>query len=179
MRRTLCIIICFTVIFILTSCNQREWESTLIPTEISWEEAREIAENKQAELRDFFNNHRALLQELQTQLLPLRDEIDLFSIFLLDSQISASGRNVEKIDLEILDPQLMQQLEQYFDAVGRQQHSPRISVRTISQYLTISFSFRLPNQVEIGIRYTPDFQLERWEHLDGNWFIFVDRLLIE
>jgi len=178
--RLIALVISILFVFLLAACNEREIISSVPPTEISWEEAREIAENKQAEFRVFFNDNRELLEDLQTQLLPLWDEAKLLTIFLMDSQIAATRRVGGEFDLGILAPQLMQQIELYFNLVG-ENNAPRINIDelTSERHHIVSFVFPLPNQVVVGIRYSPEFQPEHWERLEGNWFIFVDRLVIE
>jgi len=120
------------------------------------------------ELREFFSEHRALLQDIADQLIPLREEINLNQIIRIDSQIVATNSNGEPV---VLSQQLIQQFELYFDAVGSH-NNPRVLVSELyGEYLIIEFSFVLRGPgIIIGLLYSPELD-DEGEHLEGNWYV--------
>jgi hypothetical protein len=134
------------------------------------------------ELRNYFNDNYTPLESIAAQLIPLWYEKDLSSIRKTNTQITAYNGDVESI---VLDSQLMQELEQYFSAIGTA-NTPSILVREIVRsgyinYIIVEFNFNLnlDTGYNKGIMYDPndaeaqkEWEEKGYERLDNNWFVF-------
>jgi len=131
-------------------------------------------ELKDQELKTFFHNNQELLQDVEVQLSNYRSE-DLYGIYYHDSQLRATNGDGKQV---ALDPQLKSLIELYFSAVGTN-NEPRISIRdeTASYHPSIDFTFRLPDNIDKGIRYSPEYRNENWKPLGGDWYIFEEGLV--
>jgi hypothetical protein len=131
-------------------------------------------ELKEQELKTFFQNNQGQLQTIQKQLSNYKTE-DLYCISHNDAQLEATNGAGEQVSL---DPQLISLMESYFSAVGTH-NDPRVLIcdETVRGYSTIDFSFRLPNNLVKGIRYSPEYRDENWEHLGGDWYVYSEGLV--
>jgi len=129
------------------------------------------------ELRTFFNENRALLQDIATQLIPLHEETELYLIHKKNGKIVAQDGITVPI---ALDAKLMQQLEQYFSAAGTA-NEPTISLGypLFSGIPAVFFEFRLAVGVTMGIMYSTCAETQgNWEEgsdyerMDTEWAIY-------
>ena len=126
------------------------------------------------ELRTLFNENRELMLDIATQVIPIMEEFNLYLICRVKSQIVATDGSVQPV---VLPAQLVQLLEQYFNAIGTA-NEPTIRVSEFMGSNTVSFSFRLAVDHLKGIEYSTDSETqEEWEsggfeRLDVDWAIF-------
>jgi len=121
------------------------------------------------ELRTFFNENRELLQNVATQLIQLREELELKASIRISSNISAIDGTTKPV---ALSAPLMLLLEQYYNAIGAANEA------TIEVYEgnIVSFTFSLAVDHYKGVEYSTDPEWQKnWEEserLDTDWAIF-------
>ena len=127
------------------------------------------------ELRAFFNENRALLLDIATQIISLHKETELYLVRKQNSEIVATDGIVGPVSL---DKQLIQQFELYFSAVGTN-NDPKVSVREVDGYFLVNFTFQLSVDHSKGIMYVDSTEAQEdkednWgiELLDKNWYVF-------
>ena len=134
-------------------------------------ELQERLREFEEELRVFFDNNRDTMFEIER----LLRYVDVSFIRYRNYNVTATDRNGNPV---VLTQQLQQQVELYFNAI-KGDNNAWISVREWfyeEVYPVIDFAFRLPGYIDKGIRYSPEFRHEHWEHLEGDWYIFTDFL---
>ena len=131
-------------------------------------------ELRNQELTTFFHNNQELLQDTKNQLSNYRTE-DLYCISYNDAKITATNAEGKQVNL---DSQLESFIKSYFFAVGAH-NNPKVFINdeSVRGYSSIDFSFRLPDNVNKGIRYSPEYRNENWEHIEGDWYIYSEGLI--
>jgi len=129
------------------------------------------------ELRAFFYDNRELLQDIATQLIQLREELNLDTSINISSNVVALDGTAKPVTL---GAQLTQLLQQYFNAIGTA-NTPVISVyEAYREFILVTFAFHLTDGRK-GIMYVTllsgahgDDDSLGIEQLDENWHIFQE-----
>jgi len=153
-------------IFIASSVISVAGAANTVPGEITNEE-----------LRTLFNENQALLQDIATQLIPLREAVGLYRIQKVDSRIEAYDGSIEPISLEA---SLLLKLEQYFDIIGAVNYPAvlvyEVARGAVDEFIIVEFNFNLDRETghNKGIKYAPEAQAGENgdERLAERWYIY-------